>query len=475
MPSRKKIILFDPKSDPSFPLALLAIASTVDQSQYEVIIIDCLFEIDYENLIKKDSKDILCVAVTVLTGTPIHKALHFSRMVKEISPNIPIIWGGWHTSMFLTELLQNHTFIDITVQAQGEITFKDLVYHIDNNLPLKDIKGITYRQGAEIIKTPPRPLVSMETLPVVNYDLVNVNKYFDLKGYKSFDFISSVGCFFRCTFCADPMVFDRKFSALPGETLGKLIGYYKNKYNFSEVNFLDETFFTYEKRVKEFAQYIIGKNINITWRATIRADQGKRLSEETWDLAKKSGLSSCGIGIESGSQKILDWLKKDIKLEQVYYTCNKCKILNISADLTFIVGFPGEEIEDLRATFKLILELNEMSPNFNVWLFYYKPFPGSVILDEISQLGFKIPSTSLEWAEFDMYGKLGPWVNKKYVKEITSFSYYNLLVYGNNQKTKAFGLFRWIGYLRLKYSFYFFPFEKFLINIFGGLKIIIKT
>jgi radical SAM superfamily enzyme YgiQ (UPF0313 family) len=315
----------------------------------------------------------------------------------------------------------------------------------------------------------------MESLPMVNYDLVDINKYFELKGHRSFDFISSIGCYFRCTFCADPVVFNRKYSALSGENLGKQLEYYKNKYNFTEVNFLDETFFTYEKRVKEFAQYIIENNVNISWRATLRADQGTRLSEETWLLAKKSGLIACGIGIESGSQKILDWLQKDINLEQVYYTCEKCKSLDIMAVLTFIVGFPDEEIEDMRATFKLILELTEMSPKFNIWLFNYKPFPGSVILDKITQMGYKIPASTLEWAEFDLYGKLGPWVSKKSAREITSFSYYNLLVNGNNQEKKAFILFRWIGYWRLKKSFYFFPFEKYLLDIFGGLKIIVKS
>jgi anaerobic magnesium-protoporphyrin IX monomethyl ester cyclase len=464
MPNRKKIILFDPISDSSMPLALLAIASVVDQSKYEVVIIDCTLNNNYENIINKDSKNILCVGITVLTGKPIKKALNFSKMVKDISSDIPVIWGGWHTSMFLTELLENHEDIDITVQAQGEETFKELVYHIDNNISLKEIKGITYRHNGQIIKTPPRSLVSMEALPMVNYDLIDINKHFELKGERSFEFVSSIGCFFRCTFCADPFVFNRKYSALPGKNLGKQIKYYQEKYNFTKVNFMDETFFTHEKRVKEFAQYIIENNVNITWKATMRADQGKRLSEEAWLLAKKSGLESCGIGIESGSQKILDWLQKDTKLEEIYFTTKKCKSLDIAADLTFIVGFPGEEIEDVRATFKLILELKEMSPKFTVWLFYYKPFPGSVILNKISEMGFKIPTTTVEWAEYDMYGKLGPWVSKNSAREIMSFSYYNSLVFGKNQQKTASRFLRWIGNWRLKKSFYFLPFEKFLLG-----------
>lgn len=85
---KKKIILFDPKTDPSFPLALLALSSIVDQSQYEVVLIDCLVNKNYEDIIKQEPKNILCVGVTVLTGTPINVALNFSKMIKDISPDI---------------------------------------------------------------------------------------------------------------------------------------------------------------------------------------------------------------------------------------------------------------------------------------------------------------------------------------------------------------------------------------------------
>ncbi|MFN8284611.1 MAG: radical SAM protein [Chitinophagales bacterium] len=471
---KKKIILFDPKTDPSFPLALLALSSIVDQSQYEVVLIDCLVNKNYEDIIKQEPKNILCVGVTVLTGTPINVALNFSKMIKDISPDIPVIWGGWHTSLFMEELLQNHDFIDVTVQAQGEETFKELIYHIENKLSFKDIKGIAYRENGKIIKNPARAIVPLESLPMVNYDLVDVQQYFKLKNKKSFDFISSIGCYFRCTFCADPIVFNRKYSALSGENLGKQLEYYKNKYNFTEVNFMDETFFTYEKRVKGFAQYLIDNNVNISWKATLRADQGKRLSEDTWLLAKKSGLKSCGIGIESGSQKTLDWLEKDTKLEQIYYTCKKCKDLDIALDLTFIVGFPGEAIEDMHATFKLMLDLSEMSSKFNLWLFYYKPFPGSQILNDIIKMGHNLPVSTVEWGAYDYCGKLGPWVDEKAAKEITAFSYYHKVVYGNNQAKKTFKFFRWIGYWRLKKSFYHFPFDKFLLDKFGGVNLLIK-
>lgn len=117
------------------------------------------------------------------------------------------------------------------------------------------------------------------------------------------------------------------------------IQYYYQKYQFTDLNFQDETFFTYPKRIAAFAKLLIENNIKISWAATMRADQGYRMTDEEWKLCKDSGLRRVLIGVESGSQEMMDWLKKDIKLEQVFKCARKCKELDIDVILSFIVGF----------------------------------------------------------------------------------------------------------------------------------------
>ncbi len=97
------------------PLALLAIGSTLDSEQYEVLIIDGRLEENPIATIKKHLAEAICFGVTVITGAPIKDALSISEKVKSISPEIPVIWGGWHTSLFAKEPIQDHDFIDITV------------------------------------------------------------------------------------------------------------------------------------------------------------------------------------------------------------------------------------------------------------------------------------------------------------------------------------------------------------------------
>jgi radical SAM superfamily enzyme YgiQ (UPF0313 family) len=112
------------------------------------------------------------------------------------------------------------------VQGQGEETFKELVDHLGEGIPLDNVKGITYRNNENVVKNLPRPMAAMECFDRVNYDLINVERYFEKKGKRQFDFISSTGCYFRCAFCADPFVYERKFTAVPAAKMGDDLEYY---------------------------------------------------------------------------------------------------------------------------------------------------------------------------------------------------------------------------------------------------------
>ena len=276
MKSRRKIILYNPKAVFfDMPLALLAIGSVIDHNKYEVIIIDARVEENVINLIKQHITDAICFGVTVITGAPINDALYISKKVKSLDPSVPIIWGGWHTSLFPKQPIEDNPFIDITVQGQGEETFRELVDHLEKRISLDDIKGITYRKNKDVFQNPPRPIAAMNSFGRINYNLINVEKYFKKKGKRQFDYISSTGCYFRCAFCADPFVFERKYTAIPAAKIAEDLEYYFRKYGFTDVNFQDETFFTFADRIEEFSKELISKKINISWAATMRADQGK--------------------------------------------------------------------------------------------------------------------------------------------------------------------------------------------------------
>ncbi len=303
----------------------------------------------------------------------------------------------------------------------------------------------------------------MDTFSDVNYDLIDVEKYFIKKGRRQLDYISSTGCHFRCTFCADPFVYERKWTAISAEIMVEKLAELHKKYQFTDLNLQDETYFTFRNRVVEIAERLIEKKLNITWAATMRADQGARLSEEDFETCAKSGLRRLLIGVESGSQEMMDWLKKDIKIEQVYTCAERCKKHNIAVIFPFIVGFPDETEKSIISTITMVKELNQMHPSFSTPIFYFKPYPGSSITDEVIKKGYVLPKTIHEWSDFDYIGSSGPWVSEEKYNFFEKFKFYLKLGFTNQKR--IYKPFQSIAKLRCKYNFFSLPIEKKIFDI----------
>ena len=459
MLKRKKIVLYNPKAEFfTMPLALLAIGSVLDKEQFEIILIDGRKELDTDNLLAYHVPDAICFAVSVITGSPIQDAIDVSQKVKAINPALPIIWGGWHTSLFPKQILTDLPFVDVCVIGQGEVTFKELIHCISNKLPINDISGICHREGYLIVKTKARPLVETDNLNPVDYDLIDIEWYFKQKGIRQFDYVSSIGCLFRCAFCADPFVFGRKFKAKSALNLVSEIEYNYNKYCFTDLCFQDDTFFTYANRVEEFAKGIILGKIKVSWSATMRADQGAKLDIAFWKLLKESGLRKLLIGVESGSQEMMDYLNKDINLDNVYYCANRCEELGIAVDFPFIIGFPEESNGSIEATVRVVKKLKAQSALFQTQIFFYKPYPGSMITNRLIAGDFGLPSTTKEWANFD-FNASSIWVTPEKKLFFDRFRFYLNLAY--NRKKFVFIPLQIIAKWRCKFNWFRYPLEKY--------------
>ena len=462
---RKTVLLYNPKAVFfDMPLALLAIGSVLDKEKYEVIIVDGRIDEDPLGIIKIHLKNAICFGVTALTGKPIKDALEITNKVKELRNDIPVIWGGWHTSLFPEQTLKDEKNITITVQGQGEQTFKELVNAIDNELPLDNINGICYRnEQGEIVKNQARVIMPMDTFADVDYDLIDVEKYFKKKGKRQLDYISSTGCHFRCSFCADPFVYNRKWTSVSPEVMVSKLEELYHKYHFTDLNLQDETYFTFRDRVVEIARKIVERKLKFTWAATMRADQGSRLSDDDFNLCAQSGLRRLLIGVESGSQEMMDWLKKDIKMEQVLICAERCKKLGIAVIFPFIVGFPEETDKSVHATIGLAKKLNSMHPDFSTPIFYFKPYPGSSITDEVIKKGYVLPKTIHEWSDFDYIGSSGPWVSTEKYNFFEKYKFYLKLAY--SRQNPLYRPVQVLAKLRCKYQFFSVPFEKKLAEL----------
>ena len=464
MSARQKIVLYNPCAVFfTMPLALLAIGSELDPSKYEVIIVDGRLDPNPEKTVAAHLKGALCLGVTVLTGAPISDALAVSRAAKRAHPGVPVVWGGWHPSMFGRDCL-NESCVDVTVQAQGEATFAEIVERLVEGRSLEGCAGCMFRAAdGSIRQNPPRALIALDRFRAHDYNLIPVEDYYRLKGKRQLDYISSQGCNFRCAFCSDPFVYQRKWVGLDPRTMVEKLREIYARHPFDDVNFQDETFFTRRERVSAMARDIIDSGLTFTWAATMRADQGVRMTEDIWQLAKKSGLRRLLVGVESGDPEMLKRIRKDVTLEQVFHTAHKMRDMGIAGIFPFIVGFPDESDRSVDASIEVAKKLRAMSASFETPIFYFKPYPGSSIVTEAVANGFKLPDTLEAWSQFDFVAGLpGPWVTPERYSLIERFKFFQELAW---KKARAGE--RWLqrlARLRVAHDDYRWPLEMHVLQ-----------
>ena len=305
-------------------------------------------------------------------------------------------------------------------------------------------------------------MVPMDTLRRYDYDLIPVEKYFDHKGRRQLDYVSTTGCPFRCTFCADPFVFGRRFAAFSPARVGEELEQLWRRHAYTELSFQDETFFTYRDRAVAIAEEILRRGLRFDWTATLRADQAIRLTEEGLSICMRSGLRRVMVGVESGSQQMLDWMEKDITIGQVVETAEMCARHGLGAIFPFIVGFPGESDASVRDTLDLIKRLRAMSPSFETPLFYFKPYPGSRITDEVVRRGHRLPESLEAWADFDFIGSAGPWVSAEKRRLVERFKFYNRFAWGPEtwMRWPLQRISRW----RCRHDYYALPVEQAVVD-----------
>ncbi len=419
-----KVVLYNPRAVFfTMPLALVAVGSAVDRARHRVVLVDGRLERDPAARVVAEAADADCLGVTVLTGAPIRDALRVSRAVKAARPDLPIVWGGWHPSLFAADCLEEPA-VDAVVAGQGEQTFRELLDRLEAGGDLAGCAGTAYRHAGAVRVNPPRAMADLNRLPPHDYALIDVERYFAMKGRRQLDYVSSQGCRFRCGFCADPFVYGRAWTGLePARVVDELAGL-EARYGIEEVAFQDETFFTSARRVDAICEGFLARGVRFTWTATLRADQACRLDDAGFAKAAAAGLRRVMVGVESGSQRTLDWMTKDQTVEQVLVAAERCTRHGLAAIFNFIVGLPDEPADSLEATLALVKRLRAMHPAFETPVFFYRPYPGSAIAERARAAGYALPRGLDGWAAFDYVDGGSPWLTPAQRERVERLVFY---------------------------------------------------
>lgn len=447
--NRGKIVLFQPEVFSAtrhyfgVPMQLLAVSKILAHEGYRIKIITPVDFKDPEKEILKQAKGAICLGMTVLTGYSIHDGLRVSKKVKELFPDLPIIWGGWHPSILLKETVADKN-IDIVVKGQGERTFAEVVHALEKNKSLKSIMGIAYKtKDGEVIENPDRPLESLDNFPPIPYRLLKVEKYIIPQefGERSLTYFSSYGCPHNCIFCVEPIVNKRHWVGILPERAADEITELKREYNLDSIQIIDSNFFISEERAIRFSQRLIDNKTNIKWGdVNGRTKQMSLYKESTWKLMKESGLSCILVGAESGDDKILRFMNKGITVNDTLNFTKICAKFDIKILSSFLVGFPWSEDplqcfelveEEINSAFRLIDKMFKIYPRIRMMFALYLPYPSSGLFEQSKKIGLDLPGNLEEWSNYLIAAEevirqkvRQKWITKKQARKILMASVY---------------------------------------------------
>ncbi|MHA1788408.1 MAG: B12-binding domain-containing radical SAM protein [Candidatus Helarchaeota archaeon] len=401
------------------PLGLLSLASVLREAGHKVMIYDHNVENDGFKECKKFDPEM--VGITSFTGPMILDALRMSGYYHD--QGIPVVWGGIHPSLLPIQTIKNSK-IDMVVVGEGEETIVDLANSIENHRNLENVKGLIWKEtkddGIKIRENAPRKFIEdLDSLPFPAWELIDVRKYKNtLMGWENnaseiFSIQTSRGCPFRCGFCYNTIFNNRKWRSKSADRVIEEISFLKEKFKIDKINFRDDNFVVNNKRVMDICRNIYKNKLDITFAIDCRVDL---LTRNMARLLKIAGCNQIYFGIESGSPRILNFIKKDITLQQAMDAVNLCKKVKIKSSTSFILGLPTEKQTDLLLTRKFIYKL--MPDNLLVKIFV--PYPGTFLYDYVIKNGLfnpplKLEDWGLDWMNFEF--KLSD-TNPKVLKNI---------------------------------------------------------
>jgi len=320
------------------------------------------------------------VGITVPTACLV-SVKELVHTLRETLHNTKILIGGPHTSAMPEEALE-YTKADIAVIGEGEATMEELVAKLLRNESIANTRGICYKVSGEYHRSerrPPPEKLDIMAFPVRN--MVSRERY----GYyvpiplprgarKSVfaSMLTSRGCPFSCVFCSSKVTFGARFRARSPENICNEIESLISDLGVNLIYFNDDTFTNDQNRIKLLCDEILKRKLSFSWLAETRVDC------VTPELLKHMAEAGCKIltfGIESGHPDVLKRIKKGIKVSEIHAAFRWAKQAKIRVQANFMLGHPGETMDEMQATIDLAKKLNPFIAGFYTVL----PLPGTLL------------------------------------------------------------------------------------------------
>jgi len=351
-----------------------------------------------------------CATPTIKNGDKI------CGLAKSFNKDIVTVVGGPHANGLPVKTLEEFHSFDYLVYGEGEITFNELCLHIKTGVPSNEIRGVVCRKNENIVKNPPRELISnLDDIPFPARDLIryDIQSGHSARGFPnkilSTELFTSRGCPFGCTFCAIQTTFGDNVRFRESSFIEEEIRQIIRDYHFNHIVIADDTFTLNHDRAFEICGILKGNGIK-SWNCDTRVTS---VSKELLKAMKESGCQKIAYGVESGSQRIIDLIHKKINVERVkeaVYWAREAGIKHIEGN--FIIGSdPSEGVEDIEMTRKLIMSL----PWTFISVSIIVPYPGTPVYKKMQEK--KLIAKDAAWEDFVMFGKIPMWRTDNFLPE----------------------------------------------------------
>ena len=386
----------------SVPLGLLSIASYLEHHGHTVRIYDrTVDKTDITTVLEEFSPELS--GISLISYKSVRDTLECARLLKKTG--VPVIVGGPLASV-LTELALKYDFIDAVSLGEGEATWLELAGYYEKRLSsLYGIKGLAFKdETGKTAYTGDREFVDLALLPPLNWELLDVPKYFQGSyGCKKMLYLySAKGCPHSCTFCYNKDFHRCTYRKRPLKMLLDEIRHLVTAYGMDGVYFADEMWCRNRNEMHEICDALKGLKLDFVWGCQTRIGI---FELEDFRYMYESGCRWIFFGIESGSPAVLERINKRIRYDKIADTFRDCKSAGIAAIGSFIAGFPDETENDLRQTVALIETLDTSLINLN----YLALVPGAEIYNSLVESGRYVEADTLE-----QYTKISPMERLEY-------------------------------------------------------------
>lgn len=343
------------------------------------------------------------IGITVFS--PVYfEVIELFKKIKQISSITPICLGGPYVTT-LKEDIFKETPAEYAIYGEGEITFSQLISYLKGNELLSNIDGLMYKNDDKIVVNPPRKrMKDLNALPIPAYDIFPMDKY------PQHRLVTSRGCVFSCAWCNSSSIWKDGYYEMNAKKIIKEMEYLISHFGKKIFVFGDNTFNTNLRRLEEFCDILIEKNLQILWSASIRIDI------VTYDLAlkmKKSGCFNVAIGIESANNFILEKIGKKTTIEKIAEGIRIIKSVGIEIMSQYVIGSPYDTLETIKESVSFAKNSGCDYANFYTVL----PFKGTPQWDYVLKNG------NMYYENTHQFHKIKP----RIVFDTPEFSYYDRL------------------------------------------------